>query len=79
MYYAAYDTVTYGRDTIPTKGALHGPYTVVIIMYPNVYVRVNDGKPSVALVVTLDMGMHMRNTGNRYHNIEKILCKNDVT
>jgi hypothetical protein len=56
-YYAVYDTATYGRNTVPTERLFHGSYTVVIIMYPNVYVRVNDGKLSFAIVVVLDLGI----------------------
>ncbi len=44
------------RNTVPTKRVFHGPYTVVIIMYTNVHVRVNDGKLSFAIVVMLDLG-----------------------
>ncbi len=49
-------TAIYGRNTVPTKRVFHGPYTVVIFMYTNVFVSVNDGKLSFAIVVTLDLG-----------------------
>jgi hypothetical protein len=51
-------TAIYGRNTVPTKRVLHGPYTVVILMYTNVCVRVNGGLWSFAIVVTLDLGTH---------------------
>jgi hypothetical protein len=50
-------TAIYGRNTVPTKRVSHSPYTVVIIMYTDVFVRVNDRKPSFAIVVTLDLGV----------------------
>jgi hypothetical protein len=52
-------TVIYGRNTIPTKRVSHGPYTVVIVMYTNLCVRVNGGFPSFAIVVTLDLGSNV--------------------
>ncbi len=50
-------TAIYGRNTVPTKRVFHGPYTVVIFMYTNVFVSMNDGKLSFPIVVTLDLGM----------------------
>jgi hypothetical protein len=52
-------TAIYGRNTVPTKRVSHGPFTVIIITYTNVFVRVNDGKPSFAIVVTLDLGKEL--------------------
>ncbi len=49
---------TYGRNTVPTKRMFHGPYTVVIVMYTNVYVIVNDGKPPFMIVVMFDLGIY---------------------
>ncbi len=50
-------TAIYGRNTVPTKRVSDGPYMVVIVMYTNVCVGVNDVFPSFAIVVTLDLGM----------------------
>jgi hypothetical protein len=50
-------TAIYGRNTVPTKRVSHGPYTVVIIMYTDVFAKVNNRKLSFAIVVTLDLGV----------------------
>ncbi len=53
---AVYSTVEYGRNTVPTKCLFHGPYTVVIMTFTNVYISVNDGLPSFTIIVMLDLG-----------------------
>ena len=53
---AVYGTVEYGRNTVPTKCLFHGPYTVVIMTFTNVYISVNDGLPSFTIIVMLDLG-----------------------
>jgi hypothetical protein len=52
---AVYGTVEYGRNMVPTKCVFHGPYTLVIMTFRNVYISVNDVLPLFTIIVMLDL------------------------
>jgi carbohydrate-binding DOMON domain-containing protein len=45
-----------GRNTMPTKRVIHGPYMVAMTSFPVVYVNAADSLRSITMVVMIDLG-----------------------
>ena len=55
-YTIVYGTAIYGRNTVPTKRVIYGPYTVVSMPFTVVYVNVYGCIRPFTVVVLLDLG-----------------------
>jgi hypothetical protein len=55
-YRVVYDTARYGRNTVPTKWVIYGPYAAVITSLTVVYVNAADSLRPFTMVVMIDLG-----------------------
>jgi hypothetical protein len=55
-YRVVYDTARYGRNNVPTKRVIYGPYAAVITSFTVDYVNAADSLRPFTMVVMIDLG-----------------------